>query len=117
MLKAAQFVEGSDQDIGAESLVIEAVDQFQDVLRVEHPHVPRLLLNGIQIQPVYHDRLNRIDLPGFQVLALLHLAKTAAADGLPRHELLLLRTIAQLAEVHVALPDRRCHHLIQTYYY
>lgn len=55
MLKTAQFVVRSDQDIRPKSFIIETINKFQDVLRVEHSHVFCLLFYGIKIQLIDHD--------------------------------------------------------------
>lgn len=61
VLKTAQFVERSDQHIRSKSFIIETIDKFQDVLRVQHPHVSCLLFYSIEIQPIDHDRFYRVD--------------------------------------------------------
>ena len=92
LLEASMFIVRRDEYVASKILIIEAIEQLQNILRIEHSHISGLLFNLIEIHPIDHDGLNRIYLPILFTLTFFYISERSTADSILCDIVLLFRT-------------------------
>lgn len=102
LLEASVLVVRCDEHIASKIFIIEAIEERQYVLRIEHSHVPCFFLDLVEVHSIHHDGLHCVYFPILYSLTFLHITEGAAADSVLCEVVLLFRAEGELAFAHVA---------------
>lgn len=96
------LVVGCDEHIASKIFIIEAIEERQYVLRIEHSHVPGFFLDLVEVHSIHHDGFHCVYLPILYSLTFLHFTEGALTNSVLCDVVLLFRADVELAFAHVA---------------